>query len=172
MSEFRSVKPETLKINPFQAIGQDWMLIAAGTPDAFNTMTASWGALGVLWGKPAAFCFVRPSRHTFGFIDAAERFSLSFFEERHRPILDFCGTHSGRTVDKIASTGLTPSVTAQGGIAFAQARLVLVCRRIYSQDIDPERFVDPATLGHYERRDFHRMFVGEVLESLVSGKRP
>ncbi len=169
---FHAVKPEALRVNPFQAIGQDWMLVTAGTPDHFNTMTASWGAMGVLWGKPIAICFVRPSRYTFGFLEACERFSLSFFDEAHRAALDFCGTHSGRGVDKVAATGLTPMPTPAGAMAFEQARLVLSCRKIYTQDIEPARIGDPSVLSNYEQSDYHRMFVGELVECLVAGGAP
>ncbi len=164
---FSSIPPESLPINPFRAIGQDWMLITAGIPENFNTMTASWGALGVLWGKPVAICFVRPSRHTFGFLHSYEFFTLSFFDESHRAILDFCGTHSGRSVDKIAETGLKP-IAVGGAITFEQARLALICRRLYAQDIDPRNFLDSSPLIHYESSDFHRMFVGEVTECLIA----
>ena len=177
-SSFARVKPEDLRINPFHTIGEGWMLITAGTAEDFNTMTANWGALGVLWGKPVALCFVRPSRHTFDYLNRSACFTLSFFDESHRAILDYCGTHSGRRVNKVAETGLKPIVTAEGGIAFEQARLILVCRRLYAQDIDPRLFSDPSTLGHYEHSDYHRMFVGEVVECLVAerglhdGRRP
>ena len=147
---FRAVKPEALSVNSFQAIGQDWMLVTAGTPENFNTMTASWGALGVLWEKPIAICFVRPSRYTFAFLEACERFSLSFFDETHRAALDFCGTHSGRNVDKAASTGLTPVSTPSGALAFEQSRLVLACRKIYAQNIEPSRILDASVLSSYE----------------------
>ncbi|MDD2866652.1 MAG: hypothetical protein PHO59_04945, partial [Candidatus Omnitrophica bacterium] len=58
--KFKTMKPEQIKDNPFQAVGKDWMLIAAGTSvcdkqtdrQAHNMMTASWGAWGVLWHKP------------------------------------------------------------------------------------------------------------------------
>jgi len=166
---FRAVKPEALGMNPFQAIGQDWMLVTAGTLENFNTMTASWGALGVLWGKPIAVCFVRPSRYTFAFMEACEQFTLSFFDEKYRAALDFCGTHSGRNVDKAASTGLTPIAAPSGAIAFEQARLILACRKIYTQDIEPSRILDPSVLSSYENSDYHRMFVGELIECLVAG---
>lgn len=51
---FKEIKPEELKENPFTMIGKDWLLITAGTKEHCNTMTASWGGLGVMWGK--AFC--------------------------------------------------------------------------------------------------------------------
>lgn len=55
--------------NPFELIGKDWMLISAGTAEKWNTMTASWGGVGVMWGKPSATCYIRQSRYTKTFVD-------------------------------------------------------------------------------------------------------
>src|SRR5512137_1090509 len=126
--EFRETLPEQLTDNPFKLIGSDWMLITAGTPESWNTMTASWGGLGVLWERKVATCYIRPTRHTFGFVEQAPLFTLSFFGEKHRKALTYCGMHSGRDTDKARGAGLTV-VQAAGAVAFAEARLVLVCRK-------------------------------------------
>ncbi len=164
--EFREIKPEQLADNPFRLIGADWMLITAGAPGAFNTMTASWGGLGVLWERKVCFCFIRPTRHTYRFIEQSERFTLSFFEERYRKVLQFCGSHSGRDTDKVKEAGLTP-VAANGSIHFAEARLVFVCRKLYTQDISPDRFLDSSLEAMYPQKDYHRMYVGGIETCLV-----
>lgn len=163
---FNETRPELLTDNPFKLIGADWMLITAGTAESFNTMTASWGALGVLWDRKVAFCFIRPSRYTYGFVEKAQNFTLSFFEETHRKALTFCGTHSGRDYDKIMETGLTP-VKGPDFIYFAEARLVLACRKLYYQDIVPTNFLDPKINDMYAKKDYHRMYVGEIVKCLV-----
>ncbi|MCX6998634.1 MAG: flavin reductase [Kiritimatiellaeota bacterium] len=166
MNKFKAIPVTAIADNPFKLIGTDWMLITAGTPAAFNTMTASWGGLGMLWDKQVAFIFVRPTRHTFGFLEKAPVFTLSFFTADHRAKLEFCGTHSGRSVNKVAKTGLTPLGDRPGVVYFAEARLVLVCRKIYFQDLDPARFLDPAIAEFYGARDYHRLYIGEVTECL------
>jgi len=163
---FAEIKPELLADNPFKLIGKDWMLITAGTPESFNTMTASWGGLGVLWEKKVAFCFIRPTRHTYGFMEKAGEFTLSFFEEQHRKALTFCGSHSGRDTDKIKGAGLTP-VKEGSAVYFEEARLVLVCRKLYFQDISPERFLDPGISEMYPLKDYHRMYAGEIVQCLA-----
>ena len=165
---FKEIQPEQLPDNPFKLIGKDWMLITAGTPESFNTMTASWGGLGVLWEKKVAFCFIRPTRHTFGFMEKAEEFTLSFFEGQHRKALAFCGSHSGRDTDKIKGSGLVP-VKKDKVVYFEEARLVLVCRKLYFQDISPDRFLDPKINEMYPLKDYHRMYVGEIVQCLVKG---
>jgi flavin reductase (DIM6/NTAB) family NADH-FMN oxidoreductase RutF len=84
---FRQVRPQDISDNPFHLIDSDWMLVTAGTIRKWNTMTASWGGLGILWNKPVAFSFVRPTRHTYEFIEQASRYTLSFFPERYRKAL-------------------------------------------------------------------------------------
>jgi flavin reductase (DIM6/NTAB) family NADH-FMN oxidoreductase RutF len=164
--DFKTIKPEELSDNPFKLIGKDWMLITGGAPDKFNTMTASWGGLGVLWERKVAFCFIRPTRYTYEFVERSENFTLSFFEEHYRKAMTFVGTHSGRDTDKIKETGLTP-VKENGRVYFKEARLVLACRKLYFQDISPDRFLDPTINEMYPQKDYHRMYVGEIVKCLV-----
>ncbi len=162
----RMLKPAEIKDNPFQAIGKDWMLIAAGTRQAHNMMTASWGAWGVLWHKPVCFCFVRPHRHTYGFMEQNFFYTLNFFGKKYRKALNFCGSKSGRDVDKVKATGLTVCCDKTGAVYFAQARLVIVCKKIYAQRIDPHGFLDPSIEDNYPKKDYHQMYVGEVVRCL------
>ncbi len=164
---FRTIDCREIKDNPFKLIADDWMLITAGDIKSFNTMTASWGALGELWHKKIAICFVRPTRYTFEFMNKADHFTLSFFDEKLRPVLDFCGRTSGRNVNKAKQAGLTPIETEEGAIYFAEARLVLHCRKIYADDIDAKLFLAPEIHDAYPMKDYHRMFIGEVVRCLV-----
>jgi len=164
---FRTIDCREIKDNPFKLIADDWMLITAGDIKSFNTMTASWGALGELWHKKIAICFVRATRYTFEFMNKAEHFTLSFFDEKLRPVLDFCGRTSGRNVNKAKQAGLTPIETEEGAIYYAEARLVIQCRKIYADDIDPKLFLAHEIHDAYPMKDYHRMFIGEVLRCLV-----
>ncbi len=149
-----------------QAIGTRWMLLTAGTfaPGQFNCMTVSWGGLGVIWNKPMALVVVRPSRHTFTFMEAAESFTLSIFPPEYRDALTLCGTRSGRSVDKVKETGLTPVASTQvSAPAFEEAELVLECRKMYSDDIDPKRFLANHIEANYNGRDYHRLYMAEIL---------
>lgn len=164
---FERILPTDIRRNPFSLIAEDWFLLTAGTlQTGFNTMTASWGALGELWRKKVAFVFVRPQRHTRGFMDGNDRFSLSFFGGEYRGMLDFCGSHSGDRVDKVARTGLSPFAPLPGVTAFSEAGLILSCRKLYTEEIDPSRFLDPSVGELYPGRDYHRLYVGEILDVL------
>ncbi len=147
--------------NPFKMIGKDWLLITAGTEDKYNTMTASWGQIGVLWHKNVATIYIRPQRYTKEFVDANDVFTLSVLPEEYRPALQFCGTKSGRDYDKAKETGLTP-VSVDGSVAFSQARLVLVCKKLYEDTIKPENFIDKSIDSNYSLKDYHTMYIAEI----------
>lgn len=105
MSDFKEILAEEIKNNPFGLIGKDWTLITAENEGKVNTMTASWGGLGVMWGKDVAFVVIRPQRYTKEFIDNTDKFSLTFFDEDFRKELSYCGKVSGREEDKISQIG-------------------------------------------------------------------
>ena len=110
MHTFQPYPIDMLNMNPFTKIGKEWALISAGDKNKCNTMTVSWGGVGVLWGKNVVYIFIRDSRYTKEFIDNGEFFSMSFFNEKYRDALSYCGKESGRNVDdKFKGAGLTPA---------------------------------------------------------------
>ncbi|GHT77446.1 flavin reductase [Spirochaetia bacterium] len=163
--------------SPAKRIGDEWMLITAGNAAAdkgnWNTMTASWGGLGVLWGKNVAFMFIRPVRYTFEFANANLLFTLSFFDKPHHKALETAGAKSGRDIDKAAETGLTPIVfsggTIGGAVGFKEAQEIIICRKLYTHDFAPTQFLSPSIEGMYPNKDYHRMYIGEVLGVKVKG---
>lgn len=165
MSEFTTFDIRSMHDNVFELLADRWMLVTSGTKDSWNTMTASWGGLGHLWNKDVAFAFVRPTRHTFGFMERENLYTLSFFSPQWHDALVTCGKVSGRDNDKAALTGLVPLETASGAIIFEQADFALVCRTVHKQDLDPAGFIDPSITGHYQD-DYHRLYVGEIIEAL------
>ena len=162
---FKKVDPKTLDLNPFAAIGDRWMLVTAGTPEKCNTMTASWGALGILWGVPMATVYIRPQRYTKRFVDENEYFTLSFFPEDFRPQLNLCGTKSGRDVDKVKECGFTVAAGAGNAPYFEQADLVLVCRKRMSVPMEEHRIPNHVREKQYHG-DYHEMYWGEIVEAL------
>ncbi|MDR2072496.1 MAG: flavin reductase [Spirochaetaceae bacterium] len=153
--------------SPVQRISDDWMLISAGDVSSdkgnWNTMTASWGTLGVLWNSEVIFCFIRPGRHTFGFVNSSPSFSCSFFHEKHHNALEICGSTSGRDTDKAVKAALTPVVFDDGSIGFAEAQAVITCTKLYFHDLDPANFLLAGEIEkNYPQKDYHRMFVGKI----------
>ena len=132
MHTFQKKDKTVLTMNPFDKIGKQWMLITSGDEDKANTMTASWGGVGVLWGSDVVYIFVRQSRYTKEFIDKTGHFSISFLGEEYRKALQHLGTVSGRDGDKISEAGV--SVAYENGIPYIdEAELVLTCTALLQQ---------------------------------------
>jgi flavin reductase (DIM6/NTAB) family NADH-FMN oxidoreductase RutF len=166
MNEYKKVAPELLRKNPFQLIGKDWMLITAGNDAKVNTMTASWGGLGVMYGKNVAYVFIRQSRYTKEFVDQEETFSLNFFDKGYRKTLSYLGTVSGRNEDKIAKSKLT--VVRHGETPyFDEARLVLICKKLFRQTLNTDGLINEQ-LKHsfYPSGDNHTLYIAEITDVL------
>lgn len=163
----REIKPEELQKNPFQMIGKEWLLVTAEKDGKVNTMTASWGGVGIMWNKPVAYIFLRPQRYTKEFVDQADTFSLSVMGEEYRKTLGYFGSVSGRTEDKIAKSGL--QVVYDGSTPyFEAANTVMVCRKLYAQFYDPACFIDKSLdEQNYPKKDYHMMYIAEIEKVLV-----
>ena len=171
----KEISFEELQMNPMTMIGREWMLITAGNEEqSYNTMTAAWGHLGSIWNipghqghLPTAVIFIRPQRYTKEFVDKEERFTLSVFEEDKKKALTYLGSVSGRNEEKIAKSGLTP-VFAEETTWFKEAKLVLICRKLYHMTLDEAGFVDPRLVErNYPQKDFHEMYIGQIEKVLV-----
>ena len=151
--------------NPFELISKQWMLISAGSANSWNTMTASWGGVGELWGRYVSTIYIRPQRYTLEFVEREDYYSLCFFGPEYRQALNLCGSKSGREVDKDAATGLTPCFD-EAAPYYEQARLVFLCRKLYRQDLEEGCFLDKGLLEKWYDNDLHRMFIGEIVKVL------
>ncbi len=164
---------EVLQMNPFTAIGTDGFLITAGTTEKFNTMTASWGSMGVLWGRNIVLLYVRKSRYTHEFLDQSEGFTISFFPEDMKDRLLWCGKHSGRNHDKIAETGLQvayiPSPLGGERVTFKQATLVFSCTKAAVLELDKGSFLLPEIERFYQTDDYHTVYIG-FIDSILSNQ--
>ena len=150
-------------------IDKQWMLVTAGDEQSFNTMTASWGALGCLWNRPVAIIFIRPERYTHDFIETGSRISLSFFSEEYRDALRLCGSRSGRDCDKVAEAGLTAHALEDGTMVFDQARLTLDCRQLFRTEMKEADFIDPSLMKWYgEKGGFHTVYVLDIEKVYVA----
>lgn len=162
----RSIPPSEWIASPRALWARHWLVLTAGDRASgdFNAMTVSWGAAGFLWEKPFAQVVVRPTRHTYGFMERHPTFTLCAFPERHREALALLGSRSGRDCDKISLSGLTPEASSVvAAPCFAEAELVLECRKMYWHDFDPGRFLDPSISAHYPLKDYHRVYYGEIV---------
>ena len=176
----QEISYKDLKFNPFNLIGGEWMLITAGDEHsslqakrpkgrAVNTMTASWGHLGCLWGNndPSAVVYIRESRYTKEFVDKEPYFSLCVMDKSFKKQMAYLGSTSGRDEDKIAKAGLTP-VYADNTVYFEEAKLVLVCKKVYAAEIQPSGIIYQETIDQsYPQGDYHTMYIGKIVKVLV-----
>ena len=167
MNPFEKIDVKQVPGNIFSMFDTGWALISAGDAHRWNTMAISWGQAGWLWSRPVVTAYVRKSRYTLGFTEERERFTISFFAPGEcREQLGVLGSKSGRDMDKMKESGLTP-VALDGEPAFAEASAVLVCRKVYADWIDPEKFLDRSVFekAYPQPEDVHRMYVAEVVSA-------
>lgn len=166
MHTFQPFPMDELEFNPFEKIGKEWALISAGSKKKANTMTISWGGVGVLWGKNVVFLFVRDSRYTKEFIDTYDLLSVSFLNPGYKDALNYCGAHSGRDEDKVANAGLTWNY--KHSIPFIdEGNLVFLCQKLSATRITEDSFLAPHIKDWYKDGDMHTMYVAEIIEVLA-----
>lgn len=142
------------------------MLLTAEKEGKANTMTASWGGLGVMWGKNVSYTVIRPQRYTKEFIENSDTFSISFFESAYKKQLSYLGAVSGKLEDKIQKSGLT-LMHIDNTPTFEEASIVIVCRKLYAQDFKPEFFIEKANDEKwYPNKDYHKLYISEVVKIL------
>ena len=166
MMKLHSVEVKTLTPEIFRMFQVNTALLTAGDEKHLNTMTIGWGQLGTLWNLPVCTVYVRPERYTYEFMEAQDTFSVSVLPDSARDIARLCGTRSGREVDKVSACNLTVCRGAGNTPFFEEAELVLVCRKLFVQDMDPACVRDERIFATYgEKGGWHRIYTGEVLEA-------
>ena len=156
---FKEISAKEIDTNLIKAISEEWMLVAAGDKDKFNMMTASWGFAGEMWGNDCMAAVIRPQRYTMEFINNSDYFTLSFYGD-NKDIHKICGSKSGRDTDKAKLAKLTP-VFSDNTVYFEEARLVIVCKKQYVQQMKEECFTDKEPLRWYNN-DLHYMVIGKI----------
>lgn len=167
MHTFQPYPIELLEMNPFTKIGKEWALVTAGSRSKYNTMTVSWGGVGVIWNKNVVYIFIRDSRYTKTFLDDGDFFSLAFLNESYHSALAYCGAHSGRDEDKFEKAGLTPAF--RHSIPYPdEANLVMLCKKLAAVPMGENCFSDRRIVPNfYKDGDMHTMYVGEIIEVMA-----
>lgn len=168
MNTFQTMDGKDFNFNPFHLIGSEWMLITAEKDGKVNTMTASWGGLGVIWNTNVVYAVIRESRFTKEFVDAADRFSISFLDHKaYGKELGYLGSVSGRDEEKIKKANL--NVNHYEGVPFIdEAARVLICKKMFVQAIKPESFVTKdIDEKFYQDKDYHHLYIGGITQILT-----
>ena len=166
---FKKIDINEIVLNPFKTIGKDWLLISASKEDKINTMTASWGGIGVIWNKNVVTVYIRPQRYTREFVDASDYFTLTFFEG-YKKELGILGSKSGRDGDKIKEVDFDVELL-EGQPAFKQGEMVFICKKLYQGKIEPNGFIDDSLdEKNYPDHDYHYIYIGEIEDAYINEK--
>jgi flavin reductase (DIM6/NTAB) family NADH-FMN oxidoreductase RutF len=159
----KTVKAKELNANLFRKIDDEWLLICTKDRDndRINMMTASWGGFGILWNREVCYLFVRPQRHTHKLLTEQDTFSVLVLPEALKHTHKVFGKLSGRDLDKIKETGLTPA-EIDGVPAVEEAELIFTVKKLYEDTIKKEGFLEEALLKNYPTDDFHTVYVCEI----------
>ena len=168
---------DELCVCPHHLWDKQSLILTAGdyAAGAYNAMTVGWGSFGTMWDRPIAMVVVRPQRYTYEFIEKHPTFTLCAFSPEHQTAVDLIGTTSGRYINKIAEAGLTPvPASLVAAPIFAEAELAVECRKIFRTVYEPSQFVDPSIDRNYLKKDYHRVYFGEILAvaGIASYARP
>ncbi|MHA1674661.1 MAG: flavin reductase [Promethearchaeota archaeon] len=171
LNNFTEISPYELTQNFFSLIHHDSFLITAGTPEKFNMMTAGWGGIGILWNIPVVYLFIRPSRYTYEFVENHTFCTLNFFPSSFKKTINLCGTKSGRDIDKMHVEELSTTeyfysneTENKNGstVYFNEANLVLICEKIYYQDLNENNIPTSIMQKYYQKGDIHRLYIGKI----------
>ncbi len=143
-------------------LGSGGALLVAG--EKGNPMTIGWGTVGVIWGKPMFIVLVRPSRYTFGLIEQLAEFTVNVPTDGLRKQVAYCGSKSGRDVDKVAECGFTMAKSRDVAVPYIeQCPIHYECRTVHRNNVI-NAALDPAIVSSfYDAGDFHTLYYGEIL---------
>lgn len=161
----KEVNTRSIKDNVIDEFHNKWALVTARKKDGtFNMCTIAWGSIGELWSKDVVTIYIKPIRYTDSFLNDDSFFTITFFNEDHRKDLSFCGSKSGKDVDKIKNTNLIP-IVLENGITFEGFRRVYVCKKIYQGQFENEGFVDSNDIinKYYKDEPLHNIYIGEIV---------
>jgi len=164
---FKTILPTEIHENVFDQIKLGMPLLTAESDGKINTMTVNWGQMGYLWNRCVTTIYVRPQRYTLPILEAAGGYSLCFMGQKYATEVMYCGRNSGKDGDKIAHCGFT--VAHKDGIPyFEEAELVVLCKKSFGTWMTEDNFLDKEVLSAcYPEKDFHKLFIGEILEVLT-----
>lgn len=164
-----SIDLKTLPSELYEVFATRNALLTAGNRESCNTMTIGWCQVGRIWNKLACTVFVRPERYTYQFTEEQEYFTVSILPDDAKETMKVCGTKSGREMDKIKGCGLSVSYGVGDAPFFNEAEMVLVCKKIYVQDMDETCVLEQDLIMPFYGKygNWHRIYVGQIVEAYM-----
>jgi len=138
-------------------------LVTEGETGKPNAMTIGWGFLGTMWARPVFVVAVRHSRYTFKLMEQSDSFTVCLPAKDMKEALEFCGTKSGRDIDKFKELGFKAVKGETVNAPYIQECPVhFECKIIYKDDIVYDKLPEEIASNIYKTRDMHRVYYGEV----------
>lgn len=160
------IQPQDIIFNPIKKLSEEWCLITAGDENKYNTMTASWGQIGFMWRKPVITVYVRPSRYTYEFMENNDYFTVSLLAGEYKKAMSILGKKSGRDSNKIEESGLSPKFI-DNTVSFEESEYIFICKKLYSDDIKLENFLDDDAKNVYTDNNVHRQYIAEIISVYI-----
>lgn len=161
MPGFKRIVADKLPGNIIKYLNDGGSLLMYGASGELNVMSTSWGGVGVLWDKPVAFCFAASSNNkSIRVMDTGDTYTISFYTDAYKNILTHFKSVEGLNSSNAESLGVTLIQTPSGATAFAEAWLVIECRKIAIQQVTP----NIVQSGDSKNNDAVKMYIGEILD--------
>ena len=157
------------KVNEFEIVPpimkqiQEGAFLTVTAKGQTNVMTIGWGLVGILWGKSVMMVAVRNSRHTFGLMEDADSFTVSVPTKGMHKELEFCGTRSGKTIDKFKECKLAARKAQRVSSPVLDVPgYHYECRRLYKSALDP-KMLHKELEDLYPKKDYHTLYFGGIV---------
>ena len=161
---FNKILAHEIEGNSIKIFKMDHPIVVFGDINHHNGLTVAWGSIGCLWSKDIATVYVKPTRYSFEFANQCEYFTIMWFDDRKDEINKVFGAKSGRDVNKEQLCNLTP-FELDGGVAYKEASLIIVCKKIYQSPLDKNAILSEEVLNKplYSDGLFHSEYFGEIV---------
>lgn len=164
---FTSIEPTALKENIFKIFNEDYAVVTSGKAEDYNSMVASFGGVGILYGNPVTWLYLRANRYTLQYIRDNGSYTLCFFDEPYKEKIMHFGTSSGRGTDKMNTHSLTSTLTPAGWVGYKEARLIIECDLTQVTTVSPDDvFTQDGKAfvieGYEDAGDYHKLVYGTI----------
>ena len=160
------IKPNELNIDFFSSFKDNWALVVTQDTKEDNAMTIAWGGVGILWGREVVTVYIRNTRYTKHMLDDSQYFSVSFFDDKYKDKLAYCGKVSRRDEDKITNAKFTRSYE-DGVLYLKEAKITFILKKIYQVDMPLDGVDEKIVNRYYKPNEMHTQYVGEIVKVIV-----
>jgi len=162
-----SLDNELLKVLPkiLDSLKRRGLLLAStGKSCRANVMTIGWANIGILWYRPFFIAYVRRSRYTHELLEETGDFTINVPPDNFDDVIEYCGTRSGRNVDKVKELGLKiedSRIVKSPGLAASP--VTLECKIVFKKEIESNDVPSHVRDRFYSKDDYHTCYFAEIV---------